>query len=238
MSVHLDPARWQALLVTPEPELLAHLEAGCDLCDDFLASVPGLEGEVDRALFALAPRPPSTDELSWARFRRRHRAPRRLFIAAAALALLASASWALFPAAEPSSGIKGSGRAQLELRAALGASGGALTLVDDGAQVPASAALVFQVRSNFAGPARFFVQRGASAPVELAQLGLVEGAQELEASDDGLLGFSLRGERGPLQLWLVASESPLPAEAALAAIQSGASEGVALGHVRVEVVDP
>ncbi len=238
MSAHLDPARWQALLVTPDPELLAHLEAGCDTCDDFLASLPGLDGEVDRALLAVAPRARSADELSWARFRRRHRAPRRLLIAAAAVAVLASVSWALFPTTEPPSGLKGSGRPQLELRAAREAPGGALTLVDDGAQVPANAALVFQVRSNFAGPARFFVQRGARAPVELAQLGLVEGAQELEAGDDGLLGFSLRGERGPLQLWLVASESPISAEAALAAIQTGAGEGVALGHVRVEVVDP
>lgn len=74
---HLDAPRWQALQAAPDQALLAHLEAGCDDCDAFLASQPGPGGEVDRLLLALAPRPASTDELAWARFRRRQRAPRR-----------------------------------------------------------------------------------------------------------------------------------------------------------------
>jgi hypothetical protein len=236
MTAHLDAARWQALQQTPDPDLLAHVEAGCDVCDEFLNSLPSHGGEVDRALLSLAPRRPSTDELAWARWRRRQRAPKRLAAAAAALMVLSAAAWALW-SEQPSAntGIKGSGRAQLELRAAVKSSDGALAIVDEGAKVPASAALVFQVRSGLAGSARFFVQRGEGAPVELAQFEIVEGAQELEA-ERGLLGFSLSGERGPLQLWLVVSETSLSSEAALRAIRDG-DGGVSVAHVRVEVVE-
>ena len=237
MTVHLDAARWEALQKTPDPELLAHVEAGCDVCDEFLNSLPSHGGEVDRALLSLAPRAPSTDELAWARWRRRQRAPRRAAAAAAALMVLSAAAWALWSEqpAKVNTGIKGSGRAQLELRAALRSPEGTLAIVDDGAKVSASAALVFQVRSGLAGPARFFVQRGEGAPVELAQFEVSEGAQELEA-ERGLLGFSLSGERGPLQLWLVVSETSISSEAALHAIRDGDSD-VSVAHVRVEVVE-
>lgn len=237
MTVHLDAARWEALQKTPDRALLAHVEAGCEVCDEFLATQPGFEGEVDRALLSLAPRAPSTDELAWARWRRRQRAPRRALAAAAAMMVLSAAAWALWSAPEPvSSGLKGSGRAQLELRAALKTPRGSLTIVDEGAKVPAGAALVFQVRSSFAGPARLFVRRGEAAPVELAQFEVIEGAQELEA-ERGLLGFSLSGERGPLQLWLVAAEKTLSSEAALEAISAGAAEGTSVAQVSVEVVE-
>jgi hypothetical protein len=239
MSHHLDAARWRALQQKPDPALLAHLEEGCERCDEFLGTVPGyegLDGEVDRALLALTPRSASTDELAWARWRRRQRAPRRALAAAAAMTALSAAAWAFWPAPQPvTSGLKGSGRAQLELRAALKSSEGSLAPVDDGARVPASAALVFQVRSSFAGPARFFVQRGEAAPVELAQFQVVEGAQELEA-ERGLLGFSLSGERGPLQLWLVACEFPFSSEDALRAIATGEAPHP-VAHLRVEVVE-
>lgn len=248
---HLDAARWKALQQAPDAELLAHVAEGCEVCDEFLATLPGFDGEVDRALLALAPRPPSTDELSYARYRRASQkalaaapggaSPRLMrALAAAAVLLIAGGAWLLIPhaASHPiPSGLKGSGRVQLELRAALKAPEGTLTPVTDGARVPAGAALVFQVRSGLAGPARLYVQRGLSAPVELAQLGLVEGAQELELGEDGLLGFSLRGERGPLQVWLVAAEGPTSAEEALSAIRSGGAEGLSVAHVRVDVVD-
>lgn len=247
---HLDAARWKALQEAPDEALLAHVAEGCEVCDEFLATLPGFDGEVDRALLALAPRPPSTDELSYARYRRAAKgalaaapsgaSPRLMrALGAAAVLLIAGGAWLLVPgAASPPvpPGLKGSGRVQLELRAALKAPEGTLTPVSDGARVPAGAALVFQVRSGLAGPARLYVQRGLSAPVELAQLGLVEGAQELELGDD-LLGFSLRGERGPVQLWLVAAEGPTSAEEALSAIKSGGAEGLSVAHVRVDVVD-
>lgn len=242
---HLDAARWQALQEKPDEALLAHVQEGCEVCDAFLASLPGLDGEVDRALLSLAPRAPSTDELSWARYRKQaasgQRARTRLMrvLAAAAVLLTAGGAWLFIPRADshPNTGLKGSGRAQLELRAALKAPAGTLTPVSDGARVPAGAALVFQVRSGLAGPARLYVQRGSSEPVELAQLGLVEGAQELELGEDGLLGFSLRGEHGPLQLWLVAAEGPTSADEALSAIKAGGAEGLWVAHVRVDVVD-
>ena len=240
MTVHLDAARWQALQAGRDDALLAHIEEGCETCDAFLASLPGLDGEVDRALLSLAPRPPSTDELAWARFRRHQRATPRLMrpaAAAAAVLLVTVGAWALRPVPEKSpTGLKGSAHAQLELRAALKSASGALTPVVDGARVPAGAALVFQVRSGVAGPARLYVQRADAKPVELAQVGLVEGSQELELGEDGLLGFSLRGERGPLKVWLVAAETPTTEAVALAAIQAGGGEDLAVAHVRVDVV--
>lgn len=250
MSEHLDAQRWKALQERRDPALLAHLDQGCETCDAFLESVAGLEGEVDRALLALAPRSPSTDELAWARLRRSQRARplTRFAAAAAALVLIGAGTWAVLPPppdSKPDPGLKGSAHARLELRAALKASNGTLTAIADGAKVSSSSALVFQVRSGVAGPARLYVQRGAAAPVELAQLGLVEGAQELEwdgADESGepgkhLIGFSLAGERGPLSVWLVASEGPSSAEAALAAIRAGGGDGLAVAQVRVDVVD-
>lgn len=248
MSLHLDAPRWKALQDRRDDALLAHVQEGCEVCDAFLESVAGLDGEVDRALLALAPRPPSTDELAWARLRRHRRArPWTHFAAAAAaLVLIGGGALALIPPEEkPGTGLKGSANARLELRAALKSSNGTLTAIVDGAEVSSADALVFQVRSGVAGPARLYVQRGAAEPVELAQLGLVEGAQELEwdgANESGepgehLIGFSLSGERGPLTVWLVASETPSSAEAALAAIRVGGSEGLAVAQVRVNVVD-
>ena len=262
MSLHLDAQRWKALQEQRDDVLLAHLEQGCEVCDAFLESVAGLDGEVDRALLALAPRPPSTDELAWARLRRHQRARSwsRFAAAAAALVLIGAGAWTMRPPSgsdaslsgatrnpgEPlSTGLKGSANARLELRAALKSSNGKLTAVVDGAKVSSADALVFQVRSGVAGPARLYVQRGAAEPVELAQRGLGEGAQELEwdgANESGepgehLSGFALSGERGPLTVWLVASATPSSAEAALAAIRVGGSEGLAVAHVRVNVVD-
>ena len=244
---HLTAERWKALLKRPEYALLAHVQEGCDTCDAFLASLPGLDGEVDRALLALAARPPSTDELAWARLRRRQRrAPlQRFATAAAAVALIAAVAVALStssPAPAGERGLKGSANAQLELRAALKSANGVLISVVEGARVPSIAVLVFQARSGLSGHARLFVQRDAAEPVELAQLGLVEGAQELEwdVEEGGrkhLLGFSLSGERGPLTVWLVAAEAPSTASAALAAIRAGGGGGLAVAHVRVNVVD-
>lgn len=235
---HLDATSWRALQQQPDDELLAHVAAGCDTCDEFLATVPGLDGEVDRALLSLAPRPPSTDEVAWARFRRAQRASppsRRVALAAAALVLLSVGGWALWPKpADPWTGLKGStSTGRLELRAALKSARG-LTPIDDGASVPASSALVFQVRSSVAGPARLFIQRGDDAPVELTQVGLVQGAQELEQGD-GLLGFSLSGERGPVSVWLVAAEAPMSAQTALEAIRAGGEAGVVVAKLRVDV---
>ena len=157
--------------------------------------------------------------------------------AAAAVLAVGVGSWALRPTPEAArTGLKGSSHAQVELRAALKSAQGALTPVVDGAQVPSGAALVFQVRSGLAGPARLYVQRGEAEPVELAQVGLVEGSQELELGEDRLLGFSLHGEHGPLQVWLVAAETPTSAAVALDAIRAGGGVDLAVAHVRVDVV--
>jgi len=241
VSEHLDAARWAALQTKRDDALLAHLATGCDACDAFIAALPD-DGEVDRVLLSLAPRAPSTDELAWARFRRQDRRappPRKVVFAAAALVLLGVTALAFSPSEKtdtpPYTGLKGSAHGELELRAALKSSGGVLTPVDDGAAVPSRAALVFQVRSTVAGPARLFIQRGDATPVELTQLGLVQGAQELENGEDGLLGFSLSGERGPVSVWLVAAEAPTSVETALEAIRLGGENGVVVAKVRVDV---
>jgi hypothetical protein len=245
MTRHLDGESWAKLQQQRDDELLAHVDAGCTQCDEFLATV-GLEGEVDRTLLSLAPRAPSTDELAWARFRRaqqqagqRQGSPtRRVALAAAALVVLSAVGFALTrPARDdsPWDGLKGSdSRGRLELRAALKTGSGSLKPIADGAAVPSTAALVFQVRSSVSGPARLFIQRGDGAPTELTQVGLVQGAQELEQGE-GLLGFSLSGERGPVWVWLVAAETPMSAQTALEAIRLGGEAGVVVAKLRVDV---
>lgn len=245
MTRHLDGESWAKLQQQRDDELLAHVDTGCAQCDEFLATV-GLEGEVDRALLALAPRAPSTDELAWARFRRAQQAgqrrgspTRRVALAAAALLVLSAVGFVLTRPARrddsPWDGLKGSdSRGRLELRAALKTGSGSLKPIADGAAVPSTAALVFQVRSSVSGPARLFIQRGDGAPTELTQVGLVQGAQELEQGD-GLLGFALSGERGPVSVWLVAAESPMSAQTALEAIRLGGEAGVVVAKLRVDV---
>lgn len=244
MTRHLDGEAWAKLQQQRDDELLAHVDAGCEQCDEFLATV-GLEGEVDRTLLSLAPRAPSTDELAWARFRRVQqrqvaRSPsRRVALAAAALLVLSAVGFVLTrpPPRDdsPWSGLKGSDSlGRLELRAALKTGSGSLKPIADGAAVPSSAALVFQVRSSVSGPARLFIQRGDGAPTELTQVGLVQGAQELEQGE-GLLGFSLSGERGPVSVWLVAAETPMSAHTALEAIRLGGEAGVVVAKLRVDV---
>lgn len=242
MSPHLDAARWAALQATRDDALLEHLASGCEACDAFLAALPGADGDIDRVLLSLAPRAPSTDELAWARFRRRQQQPaRRARVFAAAAALVALVAGGLLWRAEPPvpvdpwTGLKGSGQDALELRAAVKGARGALTPIDDGQAVSSAAALVFQVRSPMAGPARLFIQRGDGLPVELTQLGLVQGAQELERGDEGLLGFSLAGERGPVSVWLVAAEVPMSVDTALDAIKAGGDAGVVVAKLRVDV---
>lgn len=237
MTGHLDAARWAALQQQADPELLAHLEAGCDECDAFLATVssPALEGQVDALLLGLNAREPSRDELAWARFKKRSAAPsapRRAaaaLIALAAVAVLTVSALRLRDAFDGSAtgpGVKGgSATPTLLLRAGM-QSGSTVRALDPGARVNGGT-LVFHVDSNVAGPARLFVQRGSAAPVELEQLGVTGGPQELLRDGPGsLLGFTLDGEHGALTFWLVAADVPFTTQQALDAI-AGARAGSA-----------
>lgn len=238
MTVHLDTARWAALQLQRDEALLQHVAEGCERCDAFLEGLPGFDGEVDRALLALAPRAPSPPEAleAFKALRRRQRRPRRLALwaGAAAAAFGALVAVGLRPP-PPWNGEKGTAAAVLQVRAAIQSSAGTLTPIDDGAQVPQGAALVFQVNSSIAGPGQLFLQRGEQAPVALTQVGLVHGAQELARGGDGLLGVSLQGERGPLSVWLVAAEGQVSQERALEAIRAGGTAAVGVARVRVEV---
>jgi hypothetical protein len=244
VTVHLDTERWKALQLQRDEALLRHVAEGCDACDAFLEGLPGFDGEVDRALLSLTPRAPSTaaDLEAFKRLRRSQRKPRRLGLWAGAGMALAAAlgavvvSDSLRPATQPWTGEKGSAASTaLQVRAAIKSSRGTLTPVDDGARVPQGSALVFQVRSTIAGPGQLFLQRGEALPVALTQVGLVQGAQELERGSEGLLGVSLQGEKGPVSVWLVAAEAPMSQERALEAIRTGGTAGVIVAKVRVDV---
>jgi len=252
-SPHLDAARWAALQREPDAELLAHLESGCDECDAFLATVasPALEGQVDALLLGLHAREPSRDELAWARFKKRGGTSRSRRVAAVLMAVAAVAVLSvsavrlrdgLASDGGPGDGLKGSDATPtLVMRAGL-QSGSTVRALESGARV-GSGTLVFHVDSNVSGPARLFVQRGGAAPVELEQLGVTGGAQELlRDGPGGLLGFTLDGEHGTLTFWLVAADAPFTQRQALDAIAGvadtsgeGGAPALAVGKLEVDV---
>lgn len=240
MTAHLDDARWAALQQAPDAALLEHLKEGCEICDAFLASVPGLDARVDAALLECSPSRGKATDLQWAAFKRRQRAPApmRWAALAAALAVLAAGAVtaATWRSAQTAEGEKGMASAQLSLRGAFEPRDGPLTFFDSGARIASSATVVVQANSNRSGPARLFLQRAGAAPEELTHLELSAGLQELSRADRSLLGVSLAGEAGPVTLWLVAGERAFTAEEGLAAIDGGVRHGLAVANLRVDVV--
>ena len=235
---HLDARTWAALQQADDPELRAHLAEGCDVCDAFLSTVPGLEARVDAALLSVGPARARASELTWAKFKRAGVFPPRRWLAAAAAVLLVGAAVALGWPRDPSTpeGLKGAPRSQLSLRGAFEPREGPLTFFDSGARVAASATVVVQAHSSVAGPARLFLQRGQGAPQELTSLEVTAGVQELARADHSLLGVALHDEAGPVTLWLVAGEQPFDAADALAAIAGDDRRGLAVANLRVDVV--
>ncbi|MFT3706236.1 MAG: hypothetical protein QM817_01090 [Archangium sp.] len=235
---HLDARTWSALQQAPEPALLAHVAEGCEQCDAFLASLPGFEGQLDAALLRACPSKRNDDsELAWARFRRLSRprlAANLVMVAAALFAVMMVGSALAWRSTHPF-GLKGDGPATLDLRAAARATNGEVVALEPGASVRSTATLVFRVESTVAGQGQLFVQRGAAKPELLAQVRLDGGVQELDRGGDGLLGFSLQGEHGPVSVWLVASEEPLSTARALEAILSGGDRTIAVTKLQVDV---
>lgn len=236
---HLTAELWAALRHTPDDALLAHVAEGCEVCDAFLAGLPGVEGQLDRVLLSLTERA-GADELAWHRFRRR--SARRLspVLAAAAVVVLSVAGALLVKAGAPggdgSSGDKGSdGPAVVSLRAAARDGEGGLVALVPGAAVSERQTLVFRVDSTVRGAGYLFAQRGGGAPQLLEPVQLNGGVQELERDGRGLLGLALQGERGVVVVWLVASEDPLSADEARAALEEGGAARVAVSKFEVTV---
>lgn len=234
MSVptHLTAERWAALRLARDESLVAHLAEGCDTCDAFLATLPGLDGHVDRHLLALKPRG-DADELSWQRFRRRSARRTIPLLVAAAVALL-SISGAV-AVNGPWAGLKGGdGPAVIALSAAAREGDGALHAVETGASVSERATLVFRVDSTVRGRGFLLVQRAGQEPEVVEPVELDGGMQEL-TRERGFLGFSLHGERGAVVVYVVASEDELTPAEARAAIRHGGGSRVAVSRIEVTV---
>lgn len=251
---HLDATSWRALLeqassggVSTRDALVQHLSAGCEVCDAFLAAhVDDFDGELDRVLLRLTPVAQAPlDEVGWMRIRRRLKggtAPIRRWIAvgslAAAVTLVTGAvvlNSSSHPENRTSNGIKGRvGGPMLEVAAALRTGDGAFVRLDDGAHLRRDAVLVFRAESSVDGLARIYLQRGSDPPTEIGEAELRAGTHEIR-TDTGLLGVSLEGERGDLNVWIVVGDGPFSSEAAVRAIQSGGSAELATARVNVNV---
>jgi hypothetical protein len=246
--MHLDDATWQRLWKDPASarSMIDHLKEGCDVCDDFIANRPELDGEVDRLLLGLSPREAPLDELGWRRLRTkvfgaRRNAPVALIAMAAGLAVVAGASFvavrgrAMTTIEQTAPGVKGPGHAVMEVLAARQTDSGTFEQLDPGGHVPKGSTLAFRVTSPVDGPARVFLQRGKEQPEELAQVRVKAGANQLE-QESGLFGVNLEDEQGRVTVWVVVHEGPFDAERALEAIASG-SPPLVVGRVEF-LVDP
>lgn len=244
---HLDAASWKALREHPETQerLLAHLADGCEVCDAFLSShLDELDGEVDRVLLSLAPPPAAPlDELGWMKLRRRLSGPvgptRRwaVGVGLAAAVTVALGAVLLGPRGPKMAwdGIKGSSRGpNLQVAAAVKQGDNAFVRLDDGARLGKDAVLVFRADSSVEGPARIYLQRGSTTPVEIGETEVRFGAHEIR-TDTGLLGVSLGGEKGELSVWIVVGESPFSNESAIRAIEARGTVDLATARVMVNV---
>jgi hypothetical protein len=223
--------------------LLAHLAEGCEACDAFLEGhLDDLDGAVDRLLLGLAPPPPAPlDELGWAKLRRRlpgRVAPSRRWAIGAGLAAavtVALGAAVLGPHKPAWNGLKGSSSGpNLEVAAAVRHGDNAFVRLDDRARLGNDAVLVFRADSSVEGPARIYLQRGSTTPVEIGETEVRSGTHEIR-TDTGLLGVSLGGERGELTVWIVVGDGPFSNEAALQAIEARGTSDLATARVRVNV---
>lgn len=242
-SAHLTVETWKAMRAAPRDHqaLLAHLEAGCDQCDEFLATqVDEFDGVTDQALLSLAPVSEAPlDELGWRRLNKRlAQPPRRTALwamgALAAAALLTVGGLALRHESGGWNGLKGSRGPALELAAARRKADNAFVRLDDGATLRNDSVLVFRATSTVDGPARVFLQRAHELPVEVGATELQAGTHELQ-NDTGLLGVTLEGEHGEVSVWVVAGETPFSRDAALSAIDSLGTPELGVARVKVHV---
>jgi hypothetical protein len=243
---HLTSETWKALLAEPKahPGLFEHVQAGCDVCDAFLATTfDELDGAVDRALLSLRPQyPQPLDELGWMRLRKRlglRSKSSRLIqvVGALAAALIAVVAFEAVQHRDTGwNGLKGvtSNAPSLSLQVALKQRDNTFLRLDEGSHVAPTSVMVFRATSSIDGPARVFLQRGESPAFEVGQTEVRAGTFDLQ-NDNGLLGVTLENEHGDISVWVVAGEGPFAQAAAIAAITAKTSNDLALARVRLHV---
>lgn len=245
---HLDPQTLAAALRDPRahPELAAHLASPCPQCEAALLEDQALDGAVDALLLGLAPaKDAPLDEAGFARVARALR-PRRRRRLALSFGLGAVALLALFVARSPDrlsgggdEGEKGGAVEVVELQAFWRRPGGELLALGPGAEVGPEGALVFRARSPRDAGGLLLVQRGTGPATLLHQVQLSAGLEDVRVGGPpaGAAGFSLDGERGPVQVWLVVGGEPTAPslERALEAVSSRRAQPLAIGRFEVRV---
>lgn len=207
---HLTAERHARLLARPkdEPELYAHLQSGCEVCEAFLAAHDGglLGGAADAALLKVAPRSIAADPRAEATYQRIRAAvkpagmPRwALALAAMLLAVVATAVLLMRPGADDG-GLKGPEVVTVELQAVVKSPEGALTRVEPRQTVPGTGTLLIRYHASDAAKGSLVVVRGGKRET-LGTVELRAGTHDL-TRDGALLGVSLEGEHGPLKVRL------------------------------------
>lgn len=150
--MHLDEERYEAMLAgrPVSPELAAHLEEDCEICDAFLASretTDPLDGVVDEALFGVsdtASQP--AGDLTYRRVEQNLRGTWRSTAVAVGVAAIAiAAAFALMPR-EPTQNLKGPTDApRVDLQLMVTNDGTAPTPIADGGKVAVGATVLFRV---------------------------------------------------------------------------------------------
>jgi len=240
---HLDQKSLEALWAR-EPAQLAHfarhLASPCEICERFLAesSGPGLlDGEVDALLLSLAPRRVERfDELGFARIRRALRQERGAWLpalAGLAAGLLVFAG--LGRLASRDDGLKGASRISVELQASVLTAGGRVARLEPGASLDPADTVLLRYHASEAGSAVVVAEREGAPPEVVDTVALEPGTHDL-AGRSGTWGFSLRGERGRIRLWMIARPGPLAPDAAVARdVVEGVREAPDLGRAGVEL---
>jgi hypothetical protein len=249
---HLDEASVRALLRDEAEALLhfsVHLGSSCEECEAFLRDAPLLDGEVDALLLRVAaPRVAAPiDEAGFEQVQRaaRPRRPWRLVGSVAAMSA-AGLMFAIFvppreptPLADDSRGIKGSANIGIELSAAAKSTNGALRRLDADTTLSDREVVVIRYHANEAGAA-LLLQRNVRGEVHvLREVALQPGSNELR-DRDGILGISLEGEHGPLEIWIVAAPTGTAVDtervrAEIAAGGAPSAPGLTSAHFRVNV---
>jgi hypothetical protein len=219
---HIDQATIQGLLSgglhgAATLAVAEHLDAGCDACEALLAE----DGEVDAVLLALAQAQASGaagNDLEWARIRRRLRggSPLRGLRVAAAVLLVAGATFAVVQAIRPMSrdgwdGQKGVETqpvgARLRFSVAPGSIASGVERGASGAVLSPEASLLFRVEA--AGPTRLVLVHlapGSGAAPEVIWEGEAAAAGTLDVEVDGRpAAFPLHGLSGPQRFALLAA---------------------------------
>lgn len=225
--MHLDPRTYAALLAgTLPPEearaLSGHLAGDCERCERFLAergSADALDGAADAAIDrAFPPRGLPSDDLAFARLRRRLRpGPARprssLALGALAATLLAFGLTRLLHQPKPDSawdGVKGAAThaPELHLRYVLLGAGGETARGGSGDTVPREASLLFELESG-SGVEAALARVSPEGRVEIVWRDRIASGRTVLGSAGRASAYPLAGLSGRQRFVLVAGDGPL-----------------------------